>query len=71
MEDLNLLLMGWVLAQVLVQLASGTLKHSSSVQEPAPGAWCLVSKPGLGPAPRGALLLSSSYSPVARRDILH
>lgn len=71
MEGLNLLLMGRVLAQVLDQLASGTLKHSSSMQEPAPGAWCSVSRPGLGPAPRGALLPSSSYCPVARRDIRH
>lgn len=29
---------GWVLAQVPVQLASGTLEHPRSVQEPAPGA---------------------------------
>lgn len=48
------------------QLASGTLKHSSLYVGTCPR--CSVNKPGLGPAPRGALLSSSSNSPVKRRD---
>lgn len=45
MEGLNLLLLaGWVLAQVLVQLASGTLKHSSLYVGTSPR--CLVNKLG-------------------------